>query len=121
MIIFKHVSKRYPSGHEALRQVSFHLEEGAMAFLTGHSGAGKSSLLKLVALIERPTQGQIMIDGLHLQNVARDQIPLLRRSMGLIFQSPKLLYDRTIFDNVGLRLVIEGYRHQDIQRRVRAA
>lgn len=121
MIVFKQVSKRYPSGQDALRQVNFHLARGEMAFLTGHSGAGKSSLLKLIGLLERATAGQVIINGSHLQRVGKSSIPYLRRSIGMIFQSPKLLFDRSVFDNVALPLVIAGYRHQDIKRRVRAA
>jgi len=121
MIRFDDVSKSYPNGHEALGQVSFQLSKGEMAFLTGHSGAGKSSLLKLVALIERSTQGQIFIDGKNLNKLAKRKIPYIRRKMGIIFQNPRLLEDRTVFDNVALPLVIAGFRYQDISRRVRAA
>lgn len=121
MITFNQVSKRYADGGDALRNVSFHLDKGEMAFLTGHSGAGKSSLLKLVALIERCSAGQIIIDGKHLNKIHNFQIPYLRRQMGLIFQNPHLLNDRKVFDNVALPLIIAGYPHQDIKRRVRAA
>jgi cell division transport system ATP-binding protein len=92
-----------------------------MAFLTGHSGAGKSTLLKLIALIERPSYGQILFNGASYANVGRRRIPYLRREIGIIFQNFKLLYDRTVFDNVALPLVIAGYDHREIQRRVRAA
>lgn len=121
MIQFQNVSKRYPSGQEALSQVNFELERGEMAFLTGHSGAGKSTLLKLIALIERPSAGEIIVGGEYLSAVSKRRIPYLRRSMGLIFQDPKLLMDRTVFDNVAVPLVISGMHHQDIARRVRAA
>lgn len=121
MIQFHNVSKRYPGGREALTGVSFHLERGEMAFLTGHSGAGKSTLLKLIALIERATRGQILVDGQNLNRLGRRRIPYLRRHMGIIFQDHRLLYDRTVFDNVALPLVIAGYRHQELGRRVRAA
>jgi len=121
MIQFSNVSKRYPGGHEALSNVSFHMEKGAMAFLTGHSGAGKSTLLKLVALIEYASRGQIMVDGENVTRISRRRIPFIRRKIGFIFQDHHLLFDRTVFDNVALPLVIAGYRHQDIGRRVRAA
>lgn len=121
MIRFDNVSKRYPGGKEALRGVSFHLPAGQMAFLTGHSGAGKSTLLKLIALIERCNRGQLFVDGENLARTRRRRIPYLRRKIGMIFQNHKLLFDRTVFDNVALPLVIAGYRHQDIGRRVRAA
>ena len=121
MIRFDNVSKRYPSGFEALSNVSFHLHNGAMAFLTGHSGAGKSTLLKLIALIERSTRGQIFVDGRNVSNISNRRIPYVRRKIGFIFQDHNLLFDRTVFDNVALPLIIAGYRHQQIGRRVRAA
>ncbi len=121
MIRFDHVSKRCSSGHEGLNNVSFHLKEGEMAFLTGHSGAGKSTLLKLVAIIERSTRGHIYVDGKNLTNSKRRQIPFIRRNIGIVFQNNSLLTDRSVFHNVALPLVIAGYRHQEIGRRVRAS
>ena len=121
MIQFTNVSKRYPGGHDALSNISFHMEKGAMAFLTGHSGAGKSTLLKLVALIERATRGQLFLDGENVSRISTRRIPYIRRKIGFIFQDHHLLFDRTVFDNVALPLVIAGYPHQEIGRRVRAA
>ena len=121
MIRFDNVSKRYPGGFEALSNVSLELDYGAMAFLTGHSGAGKSTLLKLIALIERITHGQLYVDGQNGSRIGKRRIPYLRRKIGFIFQDHHLLFDRTVFDNVALPLVIAGYRHQEIGRRVRAA
>ena len=121
MIHFDNVSKRYPGGHDALSQVSLRLEKGQMAFLTGHSGAGKSTLLKLIAMIERPTRGQIFLDGVNLNNIGNRKIPYIRRNIGIIFQNHHLLYDRPVFDNVAMPLIIQGYRRQEIRKRVRAA
>jgi cell division transport system ATP-binding protein len=121
MIRFDNVSKRYPGGHEALTNISFQLQRGAMAFLTGHSGAGKSTLLKLIALIERTTRGQLYVDGQNVSRIGKRLVPFLRRKIGFIFQDHHLLFDRTVFDNVALPLIISGYRHQEIGRRVRAA
>lgn len=121
MIRFDNVSKRYPGGHEALTNINFQLHRGAMAFLTGHSGAGKSTLLKLIALIERTTRGQVYVDGQNVSRIGKRLIPFLRRKIGFIFQDHHLLFDRTVFDNVALPLIISGYRHQEIGRRVRAA
>ena len=121
MIRFDNVSKRYPGGHEALSNVSFHLPRGEMAYLTGHSGAGKSTLLKLIALIERPSRGNVLLDGVNLGHVRNRKVPYIRRNIGIIFQNHHLLYDRTVFDNVALPLVIAGYQHREIGKRVRAA
>ena len=121
MLQFDNVGKRYPGGHEALSGVTFQMDQGEMAFLTGHSGAGKSTLLKLIALIERVSNGQVIVNGKNLARIGRRGIPYLRREIGVIFQNYKLLYDRTVFDNVALPLVIAGHHHREIQRRVRAA
>jgi cell division transport system ATP-binding protein len=121
MIRFQEVSKRYPTGFEALNRLSLELERGEMAFLTGHSGAGKSTLLKLIAAIERPSRGQIFIDGRNITSISRRQTPSLRRKVGLVFQNYQLLHDRTVFDNVALPLVIAGVAQQEIGKRTRAA
>ncbi len=121
MIRFDEVSKRYPGGHEALSRVSFELADEEMAFLTGHSGAGKSTLLKLIILMERASQGQVFVQGANLNRFTRRQVPHLRRNVGVVFQNHQLLFDRTVYDNVALPLIIAGYQHRDIGRRVRAA
>jgi len=121
MIQFDRVHKRYPGGHEALLEVNFRVDPGELVFLTGHSGAGKSTLLKLIALIERATQGSVVVAGENLGHMPRARIPYLRRRLGIIFQDHHLLYDRTVFDNVALPLVISGVDHREIARRVRAA
>ncbi|MCP4042825.1 MAG: ATP-binding cassette domain-containing protein, partial [Gammaproteobacteria bacterium] len=121
MIKFDNVSKRYPNGHEGLSRVSLHIAPGEFCFLTGHSGAGKSTLLRLIALIERNSQGNIIVGGQNLARLKRRRIPYYRRGIGVIFQNHRLLFDRTVFDNVALPLVISGHSHQDITHRVRAA
>ncbi|WP_196139900.1 cell division ATP-binding protein FtsE [Aliikangiella sp. G2MR2-5] len=121
MIEFAEVSKRYPNGQEALKKVNFTLEDGEMAFLTGHSGAGKSTLLKLICLMERATSGQVIVNNKNLNRTSRRKIPQVRRDIGMIFQDHRLLFDRNVFDNVALPLMIAGYPHREIGRRVRAA
>lgn len=121
MIKLSHVSKRYPNGHEALKDVSFDLAAGEMAFLEGHSGAGKSTLFKLITRIEKPTSGQIMVDNQNLSRMRASKVPNLRRDIGVIFQDHKLLFDRSVFDNVALPLIVIGMPHDEIQKRVRAA
>lgn len=121
LVEFHNVSKRYPGGQEALSNVSFSLNSGEMSFLTGHSGAGKSTLLKLITLIEKPSRGHILINGMNLARLRRRQIAGYRQGLGIVFQDYALLFDRNVFDNVALPLVIRGLRHTDITRRVRAA
>lgn len=121
MIKFDNVCKRYPETGDVLRGVSFHLQRGEIAFLTGHSGAGKSTLLRLIAAMERCSRGQIILDGQDLSHTKENQLPFIRRKMGFIYQDYKLLQDRTVFDNVALPLVIAGFGHHEIVRRVRAA
>lgn len=121
MIHFDRVSKRYPGGHEALRQVSFELDDGEMAFITGRSGAGKSTLLKLIMRMERASQGHIVVAGQNLAHMPRSRVPRYRRRIGVVFQDHQLLFDRSVFQNVLLPLQIEGYDRREAARRVRAA
>ena len=121
MIRFDNVSKRYPGGHEALANVSVSLDAGELTFITGHSGAGKSTFLRLIALIERPTRGNVLVDNRSTRGVHRGRLPAWRRGIGMVFQDHKLLFDRSVFDNVALPLVIAGASHRDIGKRVRAA
>jgi cell division transport system ATP-binding protein len=121
MITFDRVSKRYEEGHDALREVSVSIGRDELVFLTGHSGAGKSTLLRLIMLMDRPSRGQVTVDGQNLAAVRSRGIPQHRRSIGVVFQNHQLLVDRPVFDNVALPLVIAGYDHREIGRRVRAA
>jgi cell division transport system ATP-binding protein len=121
LIEFSDVSKRYAGGFEALKDISFSIPRGEMLFLTGRSGAGKSSLLKLIMLMERPSSGRIVVNGLDLTTLPARKVPLLRRDIGVVFQNHQLLSDRSVFDNVALPLTILGYQTREIARRVRAA
>ncbi|MEJ2532814.1 MAG: cell division ATP-binding protein FtsE [Halioglobus sp.] len=121
MISFERVTKRYPEGHDALREVSVTIDRDELVFLTGHSGAGKSTMLRLIMLMERPSRGQLTVDGQDLARIGPRGIPAHRRNIGVVFQSHHLLFDRPVFDNVALPLVIAGYDHREIGRRVRAA
>ena len=121
MIRFDHVYKRYPNGREALSDLSLEIDSGEIVFLTGHSGAGKSSLLKLISLIERPSRGQLIVNNQNVSGVSRSKVPAFRRQIGMVFQDHKLLHDRTIFDNVALPLIIAGVGTKEIGKRVRAA
>jgi cell division transport system ATP-binding protein len=121
MIRFDQVYKRYANGREALSGISFSIAAGELAFLTGHSGAGKSSILKLIALIERPTRGQVIINNQNTSRIKPRGIPQFRRQLGVVFQDHKLLHDRPVADNVALPLIIAGVPRREIDKRVRAA
>ena len=120
MIRFSNVAKSY-NGQTALSNINLSLKQGEMAFLTGHSGAGKTTLLKLIMLIDRPTNGQIFVNDRDLGTCRRSHIPSLRRHIGMIFQNPQLLENRTIFENVALPLIINNVPRYEIEKRVRAA
>lgn len=121
MIRFEQVTKIYSGGYKALSSVNFHLKTAEMAFLTGHSGAGKSTLLKLMTVIERPTAGKVFIHGHDVAHIKRADVPYLRRNIGMIFQDHHLLMEKSVFDNVALPLVIEGFSIGEIRKRVAAA
>ena len=121
MIEFASVVKRYPGSPDVLKNVSFEVQPGEFVYLTGHSGAGKSTVMRLIAAIERPTAGTVLI---HRQNVGRlseRSIPFLRRQLGMVLQDHRLLFDRSVFDNVMLPLQIAGMDRREAARRARAA
>ncbi|MCB5225325.1 cell division ATP-binding protein FtsE [Alishewanella sp. 16-MA] len=121
MLQFDHVSKSYPGGFVALERINFRIAKGEMVFLTGHSGAGKSTILKLISMIERPSTGRVMINNIDLSRLKRSQVPYVRRDVGIIFQNHRLLMNHTVFDNVALPLVIEGFTGKEMVKRVHAA
>lgn len=121
MIVASNLTKRYPGGYEAVKDVSFEIAAGQMMFLSGHSGAGKSTLVKLIASIERPTSGSLVVNGQNLSALRRSAIPYIRRHIGMIFQDQKLLFDRSALDNVLLPLQIAGMPHREAVRRAQAA
>lgn len=121
MIRFEHVGKRYPNGRDALADVSFEIGAGEMVFLTGRSGAGKSTVLKLIALLERPSRGQVWVNGQNTAKLSARRIPHFRRGIGIVFQDNRLLQDRPVFDNVALPLMVADVSLREVERRVRAA
>lgn len=121
MLQFDHVSKSYPGGFVALDRINFRIAKGEMVFLTGHSGAGKSTILKLISMIERPSTGRVMINNIDLSRLKRSQVPYVRRDVGIIYQNHRLLMNHTVFDNVALPLVIEGFTGKEMMKRVHAA
>ena len=121
MIVFDRASKRYPNGREALNNASFNIHNGEMVFLTGRSGAGKSTVLKLIALLERPTRGAVLVNGRNTQTLKARHIAAFRRRIGVVFQDHKLLADRPVYDNVALPLAVAATPLKEIDKRVRAA
>lgn len=121
MIHFNNVSKCYPGGYEALKNITLSINQGELVLFSGHSGAGKSTLLKLIVAIERPTSGSIAVGQQNIDSLRRSAIPYLRRNIGMIFQEQKILYDRNVFDNVLLPLQVTAFDTKSSASRVRAA
>ena len=121
MIRFEHVTKRYPPGVNALTDISFDVAEREMVLIRGHSGAGKSTLLKLVSAVEKSTGGSVLVGGQNVSALPRSALPYFRRRIGMVFQNQKLLFDRSVFENVMLPLSITGFPPREAAQRVRAA
>jgi cell division transport system ATP-binding protein len=121
MIEASNLTKRYPGGFEAVKDASFAIDAGQMVLITGHSGAGKTTLVKLISTIERPTSGSLVVNGQNLSALGRHAIPHVRRHFGLVFQDQKLLFDRNALENVLLPLQIAGMPRREAIRRGQAA
>jgi len=120
-IEFHQVSKRFENGHEALRDITAAFEAGSITFLTGHSGAGKSTFLKLLLCLDRPTRGQILVNGVNVTQIPPVRLAHYRQNLGAVFQDHHLLTHRTVAENVALPLRVAGLKEKDIGKRVRAA
>jgi cell division transport system ATP-binding protein len=118
VIRFHNVFKSYPNGALALKDVTFHVSKGEFVFLTGHSGAGKSTIMKLLFAEQRPTQGEVRVSGFAVSSIGSREIPRLRRRLGVVFQDFRLLEDRTAGENVAFALEVTGARHDTIPARV---
>lgn len=121
MIKLEHVVKRYSGECEALKRVSLAIEKSEMVFVAGHSGAGKSTLLRLIMILERPTRGRIAVNDVDLKSISGKGIAEYRRQIGMIFQEHRLLFDRSVLDNVLLPLTVLGVDRRAARRRARAA
>jgi len=121
MIEASNLTKRYPGGLEAVKDASFRIDAGQMVLITGHSGAGKTTLVKLISTIEKPTSGSLVVNSQNLTALRRSALPLVRRHFGLVFQDQKLLFDRSALDNVLLPLQIAGLARREAVRRAQAA
>ena len=118
MIKFTDVTKDYAKTGAALQHVSFHVKKGEFAFLTGHSGAGKSTVLKLIYADELPTSGQVQVSGFQTHSMNRKEIPRIRRRVGIIFQDFRLLEDRTAEENIAFALEVTGAKRSVIAPKV---
>ncbi|MGE8355889.1 MAG: cell division ATP-binding protein FtsE, partial [Microvirgula sp.] len=116
MIKFDQVTKRYPGSIDAIKGLSFQIDRGEMVFLAGHSGAGKSTLLQMICGIERATMGNVVVNGQNLSKLRASQLPYVRQHIGVVFQDHKILYDRSVFDNVMLPLDIIGFDRRESTR-----
>ncbi|PIT53491.1 cell division ATP-binding protein FtsE [Snodgrassella alvi] len=121
MIRFEQVSKIYPGGFTALKNLSFSINKGEMIFIAGHSGAGKSTILKLISGIVKPTKGKVWLNNQDLGRLNDNQLGYLRQHIGIVFQDHKLLFDRNVLQNVMLPLRITGYERKQAERRARVA
>ena len=118
MINFSHVYKTYAGPVHALKNIELQIEKGEFVFLTGPSGAGKTSLFKLISAFDLPSSGNLQVAGLDLNQIKNKDLPFFRRRIGVVFQDFKLLKDRTVFENVALPLQLRGDRSQNIKSRV---
>jgi cell division transport system ATP-binding protein len=118
MIKFANVFKAFPKGGLAVKDVSFHIAKGEFAFLTGHSGAGKSTILRLMYAGEPVTSGEVRVSGFNVTGIGRRDVPKLRRRLGIVFQDFRLLEDRTAEENVAFALEVTGARRAGIGARV---
>ena len=120
-IVFERVTKRFDNGQEALSEISVEFASGSMTFLTGHSGAGKSTFLRLLIGAESATRGRIYVDDVDISRLGARRMPWYRREVGVVFQDHNLLLEHSVFDNVALPLRINHLGEREVASRVRGA
>ena len=118
MISLRGVSLVYPNGTRALDGIDLEISKGSFVFLVGHSGTGKSSLLRLLYREQSPTEGTVTVDNVEVDRLRRSKVPELRRKVGVVFQDFKLLLDKTVWENVAFALQVTGARTRDVMRQV---
>lgn len=118
MVLFTNVSKVYPNGTVALKDVNFFIDKGEFVFMVGSSGAGKSTITKLMTREEEPTEGTITVNNTDIQKIRSKEMPFFRREMGQVFQNFRLLNNKTVFENVAFALRVVGASKKDIKRKV---
>ena len=117
MIQIFNLDKVYPDNHPALTDINLHIKKGDLVFVTGPSGAGKTTLIKLIFCAEKATRGQIIVNGINLAKIKKSGISYLRRNIGVVFQDFKLLNNRTAYDNIVFALEVTGARRKEIKRK----
>ena len=120
MIDFKNVVKTYPNGTVALKGISVHIDDGEFVFIVGHSGAGKTTLTKLLLCEEKPTSGNLIVGDYDLSRIPNYKIPHYRRGLGVVFQDFRLLPNKTVYENVAFAMRVVGTAPGKIRRRVPA-
>lgn len=118
MIHFRNVAKVYNNGTEALHKINLDIEKGEFVFIVGSSGAGKSTFLKLIMCEEKPSSGQIVIDGQDVSNIKKRKIPFMRRKMGIVFQDFRLIDHMSVYDNVAFAMRAVGATERAVKKRV---
>ena len=118
MIVFDNVTKVYPGGNTALKNVSLHIRKGEFVFVLGHSGAGKSTFLKLILREEKATSGHVLVDGKDLSRLKEREVPYLRRNMGVVFQDFRLIPSMTAYENVAFAMRVTNIPEKKIVTRV---
>ena len=118
MIEFTDVVKSYTEGNKALNGVSMQIEDGEFVFLVGHSGSGKSTIIKLITGELRPTSGSVHVNGYSLDRIRKREIPYMRRSVGVVFQDFRLIANKTVYDNVAFAMRVVGAKEREIRERV---
>ncbi len=118
MVVFSDVTKRYPGGILALDGLSFDMEEGEFLFVSGPSGAGKTTLMRLLLAMEKPTDGQILVSRRNVRSLRDASIPFLRRNIGIVFQDFRLIESRTVYENIAITLEVLGLSRREIRSRV---
>lgn len=116
MINLKNITKTYPGGTTALKNVTLHIRPGEFVSIVGQSGTGKTTLVRLITAEERPTRGKVIIGGWDISDIRESEIPLLRRQIGMVFQDFKLLPHKTVRENVAFALEVSGATTEDIKR-----
>ena len=118
MIRLRDIHKEYPNGTKVLKGVSMQIDDGDFVFLVGPSGSGKSTIIKLITAEIAPTKGKLMVNGYNLNDISEKQIPLLRRTIGVVFQDFRLIEKKTVFENIEVAMRAVGATTSEIRRRI---